>query len=490
MVVTGEGGTGKSVLIDAITETFSYHSQESSLAKCAPCGIAAINVGGSTIHYWGGLGIQRPKNIANSTKTITLRRERNIIGKTCLIINEMSMLHDTLFTDITKVVAHIKKKANEGDEYLPFVGMHVILMGNFHQFLPVARTNSSLYSLNPTRNPDALYARNLYRQFETVVFLREQIRIRDHVWMNLLSRLRVGECTDDDIRIVRSLILNHPECPKTDFESLPWSEAILITTRHTVREAWNAASLDRHCRMTGNIKYIVPSEDQITRTHQTLNNNIRHFIAGMNEKNTKKLADRIEIAIGMKAMILFNLSTDADIANGTRGIIKDIILDPREETMEVNDDLTVKLKYPPAIILFEPEGGSQISSVFVDKRTRHPITVPNGQIPITPCTVTFHIILKDGSQYTILWRQYAVTGGCALTDIKSQGQTMGPIVVDLRNPPTGQISPFSAYVALSHSQGRNSICLLSDFDEKLFKSHPSADLAIEMEHLEALASKF
>jgi len=308
--------------------------------------------------------------------------------------------------------------------------------------------------------------------------------------MNLLSRLRVGECTDDNICIVRSLILNHPECPKTDFESLPWSKAILITTRHTVREAWNAASLDRHCRMTGNIKYIVPSEDQITGTHQTLNNNIRHFIVGMNEKDTKKLADRIEIAIGMKAMILFNLSTDADIANGTRGIIKDIILDPQEETMEVNNDLTVKLKYPPAIILFEPEGGSQISSVFVDKCTRHPITVPNGQIPITSCMVTFHIILKDGSQYTILWRQYTVTGGCALTDIKSQGQTMGPIVVDLRNPPTGQISPFSAYVALSHSRGRNSICLLSDFDEKLFKSHPSADLAIEMEHLEALASKF
>ena len=74
--------------------------------------------------------------------------------------------------------------------------------------------------------------------------------------------------------------------------------------------------------MTGNIKYIVPSEDQITGTHQTLTNNIRHFIAGMKENDTKKLADRIEIAIGMKAMILFNLSTDADIANGTRGTIK------------------------------------------------------------------------------------------------------------------------------------------------------------------------
>jgi hypothetical protein len=49
--------------------------------------MAASNVGGSTIDYWGGLGIQLPKNIANGTKNITLRRERNIIGKTCLIID-------------------------------------------------------------------------------------------------------------------------------------------------------------------------------------------------------------------------------------------------------------------------------------------------------------------------------------------------------------------------------------------------------------------
>ena len=63
---------------------------------------------------------------------------------------------------------------------------------------------------------------------------------------------------------------------------------------------------------------------------------------------------------------------------------------------------------------------------------------------------------------------------------------MAPIIIDLQDTPTGKFSPFSAY-ALSRSHGRDTIRLLSDFDDKLFKTHPSADLAIEMQRFEALA---
>jgi len=283
--------------------------------------------------------------------------------------------------------------------------------------------------------------------------------------------------------------LNHPKCPKTDFNRLPWSEAILITTRHTVREAWNTACLEWHCKLTGNIKYIVPSEDYINGSGQSLSNDLRYTIAGMKRSTTGKLPDRIELAIGMKAMILFNLSTDAEIANGTRGTIRDIILDPREEVLDLSTGRTVKLKYPPAMVLFEPEGGCQVSSAFVDHRQQHSIAVPEGQIPITPYSVTFKVILKDGTTISIARKHYPITGGYAFTDIKSQGQTMGTIVIDLRDTPTGKISPFSAYVALSRSRGRDSIRLLSDFDDQLFKTHPNADLAIEMQRLETLAAR-
>ena len=212
-------------------------------------------------------------------------------------------------------------------------------------------------------------------------------------------------------------------------------------------------------------------------------------MAGLKEKNTKNLSDRIEVAIGMKAMIQVNVSTEGEVANSTRGTIRDIILDPREATAEPSDDGTIKLIYPPALIMLEPEGGSQISSAFLDEREQGTITVPNGQVSITPLTVNFVIILPDGRKLTVVRRQYAMTGGYAFTDIKSQGQMIEVVTIDLRNTPSGKISPFSAYVALSHSRGKDTIRLLSDFDETLFKRHPNVDLAIEMERLGLLATK-
>jgi len=161
-------------------------------------------------------------------------------------------------------------------------------------------------------------------------------------------------------------------------------------------------------------------------------------------KATGKLPDPFEIAVGMKVMILVNLSTEAEIANGTRGTVRDIILDPREEPLKILEDNLnmVNLQYPPAMILFEPEGGSRISSAFTDPRSTHPIAMPKGQIPITPLTKSFSVVLKDGSKVMIVRKQYALTGGYTFTDIKSQGQTMGAVVIDIRDTPTGKISPF------------------------------------------------
>ena len=191
----------------------------------------------------------------------------------------------------------------------------------------------------------------------------------------------------------------------------------------------------------------------------------------------------------MKAMILVNISTEGEIANGTRGTIRDIILNPREIIPEPEDDGTMRLKYPPAMILFEPDGGSQISSAFVDDREQGAIKIPTGQVPITPFMVNFVIIKQDGSKITVVRRQYALTGGYAFTDIKSQGQTIEVVIIDLRNTPSGKISPFSVYVALSRSRGRKTIRLLTDFDENLLKTHPNQDLAIEMERLGLLGAK-
>lgn len=70
------------------------------------------------------------------------------------------------------------------------------------------------------------------------------------------------------------------------------------------------------------------------------------------------------------------------------------------------------------------------------------IPVPPGQIPLTPCTVNFTVIMPDGTKVSVGRRQCALTGGYAFTDIKSQGQTIEVLIADLRDTPTGKISPF------------------------------------------------
>ncbi|KAG1719367.1 uncharacterized protein EDB91DRAFT_1008933, partial [Suillus paluster] len=55
MLVTGEGGTGKSKLVNAITKTFAQHGCKSKLARTAMSGVAACIIGGSTLHSCAGL---------------------------------------------------------------------------------------------------------------------------------------------------------------------------------------------------------------------------------------------------------------------------------------------------------------------------------------------------------------------------------------------------------------------------------------------------
>jgi len=58
MLVIGEGGTGKSVLIDAITKTFEFHGKRQDLAECGTSGIATSSIKGQTVHSWTGLSVR------------------------------------------------------------------------------------------------------------------------------------------------------------------------------------------------------------------------------------------------------------------------------------------------------------------------------------------------------------------------------------------------------------------------------------------------
>ena len=480
MLILGEGGTGKSTLIRAITETFQHHDRIDILAKCATTGIAATDIGACTLHSWAGLTHNLPKDddwLDRSSKALIEKRRTNIQGKEFLIVDEVSMEDKTTAYCLSEILGKSRALEEKGRPHEPFGSMHIIKSGDFHQFPPVGNPTGALYVDRPEKdNKRALLGREIFLQFDKVVILHQQNRMKDETWTKILSRLRIGECNDNDLDEIKKLVLTNPDCDVPDFSKSPWDQAILVTPRHSVRNLWNEHAIAKHCIKTGNQRYIVPAEDTSRDGTETLSMETKLAIAGLADNKTGKLPDLVQMAIGMKAMVLLNLATEADIANGTRGEIQNIILDEREEISSADENGSIKLKYPPAMILFKPDRGTKL--IFQG--------LPPGLIPLTPSLTRFSVTTRTGKTFKIIRRQYAMTAGYAFTDYKSQGQTIEYVIIDIGKPPTGSLSPFSVYVALSRSRGRNTIRLLRDFDVNLFQNHPSEALRIEMKRLEDL----
>jgi hypothetical protein len=106
MLILGEGGTGKSEVIRAISETFKEWRASALLAKTATTGVAASPIGGSTVHSWAALPIATPKAedwITKQSKTSLTTRTRNIGPCKFWIVDEISMLTKETLTLMSQV---------------------------------------------------------------------------------------------------------------------------------------------------------------------------------------------------------------------------------------------------------------------------------------------------------------------------------------------------------------------------------------------------
>lgn len=340
MSVTGQGGTGKSTMLNAITETFRKLGVSQLVKKTALSGVAASLIGGTTLHWFAGLPTQKiPQSDVwpdNSSKTMKDRRANNIRPIQYLAIDEAGMSTLDLVTLLSQVCGNVRADDSSASSITPFGGLNIILMSDFHQFPPVGNSNAALYCTPPNRNT-AIVGKAIYLQFDTVINLTKQWRMDDPEWIAILQRLRSGDCSQSDLDEMRNLILTNPNCVIPDFTKAPWDEAVLITPRNSVRDAWNRLSIRKHCVKTANVLYIFDAEDTVGDRRDPLNMEQKVIVASMNltdsktANGTKKLTHRIELAVGMKVMVTLNLATEADLANGSRGIVTDIVLDPRED---------------------------------------------------------------------------------------------------------------------------------------------------------------
>ncbi|KAF8076845.1 hypothetical protein FPV67DRAFT_1472856 [Lyophyllum atratum] len=197
-------------------------------------------------------------------------------------------------------------------------------------------------------------------------------------------------------------------------------------------------------------------------------------------RRKKDLPRKIELAIGMKVMVTDNIETDLDVTNGARGEVVDIILHPDEPPLGTSS--IVDLSYLPLYILVKLH------------RTR--ATTLEGLeecvIPVEPATISHRMKMQthEGktTQKTVRRRQFPLTAAYAFTDYRSQGQTLPYVLIDIASPPTGTLTLFNLYVALSRSSGRETIRLLRDFSDNLFKVSHDPALMMEDDRLAEMDS--
>jgi len=81
----------------------------------------------------------------------------------------------------------------------------------------------------------------------------------------------------------------------------------------------------------------------------------------------------------------------------------------------------------------------------------------SGVLPITPLRKTFSMTTASRNKITVTRQQLPVMPAYAFADYCSQVQMINYCIIDLGMPPTGQLMPFNAYVALSQAMEETGI---------------------------------
>ena len=122
--VTGRAGTGKSTLLNHLSWNTSKQ-----VVICAPTGVAALNVGGQTIHslFRLPIGVIADHPIEQSAEL------RKLLGTIdTVVIDEVSMVNADLLDAIDRSLRQAKQRPRE-----PFGGAQLVLFGDPYQLAPV-----------------------------------------------------------------------------------------------------------------------------------------------------------------------------------------------------------------------------------------------------------------------------------------------------------------------------------------------------------------
>ncbi len=403
--LTGKAGTGKSTFLKYICA-----NTKKKYVVLAPTGIAAVNVGGQTLHSFFKIpfkpllpddpdisSITRLRKMLRYTKEkIKLIRELDLI-----IIDEISMVRADIIDFVDRVL-----RVFSGNMREPFGGKQLLLVGDIFQLEPVVT--------HDMRDILRRYYKNFFffnaRAFSLInlvaIELRKIYRQSDNDFISLLDRVRINRASNSDIAQ-----LNKRYNP--DYQEISDEFAITLATRRDTVDAIN----DEHMQALKTPEYIFYGK-----------------IDGDFPENSLPTAERLVLRVGAQVIFIRN-DKEQRWFNGSIGKVTLLRDDEVYVTLENGEELEV---------LPEIWENMQYTYNEKEKKVEEKVLGTFMQIPIKPA-----------------W---------ALTVHKSQGLTFNHVVIDFVG---GAFTGGQTYVALSRCTTIEGITLLKPLSDRDIIVHPA-----------------
>jgi ATP-dependent DNA helicase PIF1 len=225
LFVTGKAGSGKSTLLKALRDIVT-----DEMIVLAPTGLAAVNVGGQTIHSFFGFPprLLRTDDIRRSRNGRLMRRLK------LLVIDEVSMVRSDLMWAIDQSL-----RLNRGRPREPFGGVRVVMFGDLHQLPPVVQEAEVAAHLHESHGGPFFFSLPSLREGAgtTLLELTAVFRQSEEALLRVLNRIRDGSAEEDDLEV-----LNERVSPiRTLSEGEPY---VILTPTNAAAQRINMAYLD------------------------------------------------------------------------------------------------------------------------------------------------------------------------------------------------------------------------------------------------------
>ncbi|MBW8887043.1 MAG: AAA family ATPase [Fibrobacteres bacterium] len=407
LFVTGKAGTGKSTLLQHLKRTVL-----SKAVVLAPTGVAAVHVGGQTIHSF----FRFPPHVLFPEAVARLGGGKIYAKLTTVIIDEISMVRADI---IDAIDLFLRNHGPEG--HAPFGGVQMIFFGDLHQLPPVVSPHEGEAFHSLYESPWFFKARVFSRLPFDRVDLRKVYRQKEQTFLALLNAIRTGEAEEEDLERLNARTVA-PEKPVSmrldafddtgpdDGDALP---VITLTSTNAAADRVNHRMLDG-----------LP-------THLALYN---AQVQGAFDPKSFPTDEPLALKVGAQVMMLKNHAQGWWV-NGTLGSVAGMEAD------------AIWVDVPS----LGGRGGNQdpmagpLGAMRVERATWE-------SVRYAPDPATGRPVPKPVGRFT----QFPLKLAWAMTIHKSQGKTFDRVVIDLGS---GAFAHGQSYVALSRCRTLDGITL-------------------------------